>query len=179
METENEFEDAIETEDVDFVEEETADETPAIDWEAKAKELEGRLKRAETKLSKPKPETKEVKKETIEPDYAKIAFLEQRQIAHPDDQKWVFEEAERLKLPLTDILSMEHAKAKLGAFKAQREAMDGMLKGRGTSSARTQNEVDYWLAKGETPEDQELAEKVIDARMNKAKQQNKFSDDLY
>ena len=121
-----------------------------------------------------------------EPDYARLAFLEQRGLTNPDDQKMVQDEAERLKMPLTDILSMDHIKSRLELAKDQREAQAGMPKGRGSGSSKTQQDVDYWLAKPqksdgtyETPDDFELANKVIEARINKEKQTNKFSDELY
>ena len=119
-----------------------------------------------------KPEKKEPKatpknSQPNEPDYAKIAWFNSMNITHADDQKIVLEEAERLKLPLTDVLSMEHIKAKLETNKDQREAAAGMPKGKGNRGGTPQSDVDYWLAKGETPDDLELAEKVIDARMKK------------
>jgi hypothetical protein len=119
------------------------------------------------------------KPQSNEPDYAKIAFLETKGFNHPDDQKWIQDEANRLKLPLTDILQMEHAKSKLQIAKDQRESQAGMPKGRGSASGKTQNDIDYWLAKGETPDDQELGQKVIEARIQKEKQGSKFSDELY
>lgn len=125
------------------------------------------------------PENQEKKSQPSEIDYAKIAFLEQRGVKNKEDQDMVQEEANRLKMPLTDILSMEHIKAKLKANKDKREAMEGMPKGRGSSGSANKNDVDYWLAKGETPDDLELAEKVINARIKKEEQSNKFSNELY
>jgi len=95
------------------------------------------------------------------------------------------DEAERLKMPITDILTMEHAKAKLQAFKDQRDAEAGMPKGRGKGGGRTQHDIDYWLDKQkpdgtyDTPEDSELAIKVINARIKKQGKINQFSDILY
>ena len=131
-----------------------------------------------------KKEVKEVKpeaksKKTNEPDYARLAFLEQRGLTNVDDQKLVQDEAERLKMPLTVVLGMEYIQSKLKASKDQREADAGMPKGRGNSGSQTKNDVDYWLAKGETPDNQELAEKVIAARIKSEGVANKFSDDLY
>ena len=127
---------------------------------------------------KPKPIEKPVA-QSNEPDYARLAYLETKGINHPDDQKLVQDEAERLKLPLTDVLGMEHIKNKLETSKDARAAQAGMPRGKGRSGGTTQHDVDYWLAKGETPQgDQELAEKVIDARIGKEKQ-NKFSDELF
>ena len=129
--------------------------------ESEVKELRDQIK----KLTEEKPELD--KPQSNEPDYAKIAYLNSTGVIHPDDQKIVQDEAERLKLPLTDVLQMEHLKLKLDTAKAQREAAGGMPKSRGNAGGKTQADVDYWLAKGETPDDLELAEKVIEARMKK------------
>lgn len=144
--------------------------------ETEVKELREQLK----KLSGEKPEDKNLdKSQSNEPDYAKLAFLETKGITHSDDQKLVQDEANRLKLPLTDILNMSHIKSQLETAKDQREAKAGMPKGRGDAGGRTQQDIDYWLAKNETPDDQELAEKVIEARIKRENQANKFSDELY
>ena len=156
----------------------------------RAKKAEGFEKNAEGKWMKiQKPEAKpeaELKPQSNEPDYAKIAFLEQRGLTHPDDQKLVQDEAARLKLPLTDILNMGHIKSQLETIKDQREAMAGMPKGRGKAGGgATQQDVDYWIDQKnpdgtfKTPDDPALAEKVIEARINKEKQGNKFSDELF
>lgn len=153
---------------------------------AKNRQLFERAKRAEgfeqnkegkwIKKSEPKAETPP---QSSEPDYAKLAYLETKGINHPDDQKVVMDEANRLKLPLTDILQMKHIKSQLDEAKDQREAASGIPKGKGGFGSRSQQEVDYWLQKGETPDDLELAAKVIEARIHKEKIGNKFSDDLY
>ena len=139
------------------------------------KELKELKAKAETET--PKNDEKEVK--SNEPAYAKLAFLEGRKVSHPDDQKIVMDEAKRLDLPLTDILSMDHIKGKLKDSKNQRDAEDGAPDGKGKSSGNNKNDVDYHLAKGTTPDDLELAEKVIKARMKKETNSNKFSEDLY
>lgn len=164
------------------------------DWKARATELEQKAikQRETTKALKAKlaeyEKAHEKQKETgsNEPDYSKIAYLNTVGITHPEDQKWAQDEANRLKLPLTDVLAMEHAKARLQANKDQREAMAGMPKGSGRGGSNTQNDVDYWLAKPpkadgtyETPSDPEIAIKVINARINKEKNKSMFSDDLY
>ena len=142
----------------------------------RAKKAEGELKEFKSKIpEKPKLDNSQ----SNEPDYAKLAFLETKGVNHPDDQKIVQDEANRLKLPLTDILGMAHIKSKLDTNKVQREAQAGMPKGKGSSGTGSQQDVDYWLAKGETPDDQELAEKVIEARIKKEVSSNKFSDVLF
>lgn len=122
------------------------------------------------------PKNDEGTNKSNEPDYSKLAFLEGRKVDHPDDQKIVLDEAKRLNLPLTDILGMEHVKAKLKANSEQRDAEDGVPKGKGKAGGTTKGDVEYWLSKGGTPEDQDLAEKVVAARMKQESDRNMFSD---
>jgi hypothetical protein len=183
---------AEEVEEIEEIYDEVGNDT--TDWKALALKNLGIAKRFKTKIEKnnkefeefknlPKEEEKKAEPEkpekSNEPDYAKLAFLEQRGLTHPDDQKLVHDEAARLKLPLTDVLGMAHIKSQLETAKDQREALAGMPKGGGSASGKTQQDVDYWLAKGETPDDLELGAKVIAARIQKEKQASKFSDDLY
>ena len=146
----------------------------AIRQREKTKELKAKLAEQEAKLPKEPSE----KEKTNEPDYARLAFLEQRGLTNADDQKMVQDEAIRLKLPLTDVLGMEHIKSKLKISKDQREAAEGMPKGRGKAGSNL-SDVDVHLAKGTTPSDLAEAEKVINARMAKEKSVSKFSDDLF
>jgi len=145
--------------------------------EKEAKDLKAKL----AELSKDgEPETPKKQGKSDEPDYAKLAYLKAEGVTHPDDQKIVQDEASRLKLPLTDVLQMEHIKTKLKDTQDQREAQSGAPKGKGKSGGATQQDVDYWLAKGEVPkDDMELANKVIDAKMKKETNSNAFSDDLF
>ena len=157
----------------------------------RAKKAEGFEKNAEGKWVKtPKPEAKPEPPvletpQSNEPDYAKLAFLKGEGIVHPDDQKIVQDEANRLKLPLTDILQMGHIKSQLETIQNQREAQAGMPKGRGSASGKTQGDVDYWVDKKkddgtyDTPSDSELAGKVIEARIKKEEAGNKFADEPY
>jgi len=179
---------------VDFTPEEL--DADDVDWKAKAQELKGIAKRRATQLGKVKAKIGDYEKQIAdlkpkevppqdkntqsnEPDYARLAFLEQRGVKHPDDIKIVQDEANRLKLPLTDVLGMEHIKSRLEANNDDRTAKAGMPKGGGKAGGTVQD-VDYWLAKGETPTgNQELAEKVIEARLQREKTGNKFSDELY
>jgi len=145
----------------------------------RVKKAEGEKKILREQLRKYESSEKSAESQSNEPDYAKLAFLKGESVTHPDDQKLVMDEANRLKLPLTDILGMAHIKSQLQTNKDQREAQEGMPKGRGSGSGKTQGDIDYWLAKGETPDDQELAAKVIEARIQKETTGNKFSEELY
>jgi len=159
----------------------------SVDWKAEAQKYhrmaKQRGKKLEALAAKPKEAPEEQKpqdkpvSQSNEPDYARLAFLKSYQIEHPDDQKVIMDEASRLKLPLTDVLQMEHIKVKLNTNRDVRNAQLGMPTGNKRQGGVTQRDVDYWLQKGGIPEgDQELAEKVVDARLNKAANENKFSE---
>jgi len=167
-------------------EEVTPEEQPNEDLEALKKTVEEQQKqiadlaRAKRELKKEvkKVETEETPQQDItnkpdEPDYAKLAFLNSQKVTHPDDQKIIMDEAQRLKLPLTDVLGMEHMKTKLKESLDEREAKSGTPKGKG-SRGSTVHDVDYHLAKGTTPDDVDEAEKVIDARMKKDESNQMF-----
>lgn len=165
--------------------EETEVETDTTDWKSEAIKLreKARAQRETTKELKGKLAEFEKAKAPVveksnEPDYAKLAYLKAEGVTHPDDQKIIQDEAARLKLSLTDVLQMEHMKSRLASNQDARTAQDGMPKGKGRTGGAT-NDVEYHLAKGTTPDDQELAQKVVNARMARETQKSSFSDTLY
>lgn len=118
----------------------------------------------------------ETPKETTEPDYARLAYLASQQVTHPDDQRLVMEEANRLKLPLTDVMSMEHIKARLTANSNQRTAENGSPDGSGRKGGAAKGDVDYYLAHpDEVPQDLKLHNEVIDARIKREQDNSMFS----
>ena len=133
------MEEEIENNDSPNVENPEADATDAPEkneLEEKNRQLFERAKKAETEARELKSKLKELSDEkpkeppqSSEPDYAKLAYLKAHQVDHPDDQKVVMDEATRLKLPLTDVLQMEHIKAKLKTSNDMRVAQDGMPSG--------------------------------------------------
>jgi len=174
----------------DFTPEEL--EAEDVDWKAKAQELKGIAKRRATQLSKAKgrlgelgtkvseyetelntlkqkpPEKIDLNKPN-EPEYGKLAFLKSEGVSHPDDQKLVKDEAERLKLPLTDVLQMQHIKTQLQANREQREAEEGLPSGQGRSGGKGKD-VEYYLSNPDKiPPTQEMSEKVLDAKMKREK----------
>lgn len=129
-----------------------------------------------------KREVKTFKKEaeapqkSNEPDYARLAYLASQRVDHPDDQKIVMEEASRLQMPLTDVLNMEHIKARLQANQNQRTAEDGSPTGSGRKGGAGKGDVDYYLANpDEVPPDLKLHNEVIEARMKREQEDNMFS----
>lgn len=132
----------------------------------------GSLKK-EVKTYKKEVETPQ---ESSEPDYARLAYLASQKVDHPDDQKLVMEEAGRLKMPLTDVLNMEHIKARLTANQNQRTAENGSPTGNGRKGGAGKGDVDYYLAHpDEVPSDLKLHNEVIDARIKRETEDSMFS----
>lgn len=167
-------------------------ETPTVeelqqklkDMEATVGSTKRELKDAKKALEDAKnalsPQTPEQTQQSSEPDYAKLAFLEAKKVNHPDDQKLVLDEAKRLNLPITDILQMEHIKSKMEASQAQRESQDAMPNGSGRKSGASKGDVDYYLAHpDEVPQDLELHNKVIEAKMRRIENESMFSDTMF
>ncbi len=162
------------------------------------KQLYSRTKKAEGFVQKdgkwlkvekkpdPKPEKKPDKqKQSDEQTNERLdkMALTTEGITHKDDIKIVLDEAKRLKLPVEEVKDMEHIKTKLKDSKDQREGEDGMPEGSGSKgNSGNKTSVDHWVDKKDkdgnyiTPDDLELAEKVINKRINKQEKQGKFAD---
>lgn len=129
-----------------------------------------------------KPESKKQSDELDNTERIDKLTLKSEGVEHSDDIKMVLDEAKRLKLPVEEIINMEHIKSKLKKAQDQREAEDGMPDGRGKSSSGTKDSVEHWVNKKDkdgnflTPDNLELANKVIDARLKQKKDGNMFSD---
>lgn len=101
-------------------------------------------------------------------------------IKHPDDQKIILDEARRLKLSVSELASMEYMQSKLKANREAREARDGLPSGTRRGNGIGRNDVEYYLANPDKrPDSQELAEKVLAAKMAKQASANRFSDTMF
>ena len=195
MENQNENLDSLNeetgVEDTQDVEDATALKEKIKDISDKNRQLFERAKKAEgfekntegkwVKKAEPKPEVKPEApvSQPNQVDYGKLAFLNTKGVDHSDDIKIVYDEAERLKLSLSDVLSMEHIKAKLTINKEQREAQAGLPHGQGRSGGVGRNDVEYYIANPDKrPDDQKLAEKVLEAKMASI-EDKKFSDQMF
>lgn len=147
----------------------------------KLNETLGSLKRENKDLKKPvKTAPEQTNQQSNEPDYAKLAFLNSQKVEHPDDQKIVLAEAERLKLPLTDVLQMGHIKSQLETNGASRVAQDGMPSGTGRKGGASKDSVEYYIQHpDEVPQDLELHNKVIEAKMKRETNESKFSPEMF
>jgi hypothetical protein len=158
---------------------------------ARAKKAEGFEQKDGKWVKAPKAETPPENpeaKQSDEPDYGKLAYLETKGVSHPDDMKIVMGEAERLKMPVSEVLGMEHIKSKLKTAKEQREAEAGMPEGGHGKSSGAKGSVDYWVNKTtkdkdgnivyDNPSDPELHNKVIEARVKSSSVNKPFDDSL-
>ncbi len=138
----------------------------------------------EESQKKPESETETPKQEEQSDgtDYAKLAYLKTEGVEHPDDRKIVLDEANRLKMPIEEVLAEKHIKARLKDAKDQREAEAGMPEGSKGTSTGNKGSVDYWLNRKDkdgnfvTPPDTKLANEVIDARLKQHEESNMFDE---
>ena len=163
-------------EDEEVVVEETTEEETVTLSKAEYEKLNQTLGSLKKEVKTYKKETEAPQKESNEPDYAKLGYLNSVQVTHPDDQRAVIDEANRLKLPLTDVLQMEHMKARLQANDNQRTAENGSPSGSGRKGGAGKGDVDYYLANpDQVPTDLKLHNEVIDARIKRETEGNMFS----
>ena len=123
----------------------------------------------------PEEKSQDKNQQPNEPDYSKIAFLNSIDVKHPDDQKLVMDEANRLKLPLNDIANMEHVKARLADASSKRDTQAGMPNRTGRTGGTVGKDVQFFLENpDQVPSDSEMHNKVIDARMKQVDNTNKW-----
>ena len=140
-------------------------------WREKAESLEKELTDFKTKEVKTESKTTE----SNEPNYGRLAYLASKGITHPDDIKVIEDYEKRSKEPLTEVIDMEHIKTRLKVNQDARTAQGGMPAGSQRAGGTTQHDVDYWVQKGTgLPDDQALAEKVVETRMGKDSSHRKF-----
>ena len=184
--------DAIVIEDEDFSEVQLPGE-PAdgetIDWEAEAKKFQGIATRRGTKLAKLKaaPPVKKPEEQKPAPsqdskkgelDYGQKAFLIANGFKDAEDHAYVEGIMKQTGSNLETVLGSAFVQAelkRLGEERATKAATPSAKDGRQGSPAR--DTVEYWLAKGELPpaDQRELRQKVVNAKIAKAKNGNVFS----
>ena len=163
----------------DYSEDELADDT--IDWKAEALKSKGIAKRRATKLAKVKEklalqvESKTeapVKKEdlqTKEFDYGQKAFLTANGIKTAEEQEIVRNWMENTGKILDDVPDNKYLQAELKELREAVVVKGAIPTGNKRSAPAPKDTVDYWLAKGELPpEDQiQLRRDVVNARYKK------------
>jgi len=154
--------------------------------EAKQSRLRRQLQQHEKKFSleQPKEEVKETPKESSQPnsDYDKL-FLEVRQVIEEEDKDFVTNWAKNSGQTLAETLKDESVVSKLASMKAARVVATASAVTSKRSSNTAQDEVQYHLAKnqqtGEMPKDQDLAAKVVNAKIAQEQKAHTFSDEMF
>lgn len=170
--------------------EETEQETPeadlseTTDWEAEAKKARAIAQRLRTKLTKatekkveaPATDTKEAKKTGL--DRLDRAILRVEKITAEKEIELVESIMKETGKDVEAVLGSKYFQAELKAFREEQATKDATPSGTKRSAQSARDEVDYWIAKGELPKDNpELARKVVNAKLEKIKSRNQFSDD--
>lgn len=143
-------------------------------WKEEAYKLRGQLKRTLTKLEKLKVEPAS-KKEGL--DYAEKAYLKSSGI-NQDEFNLVLEASQNTGKSIDDVLGSKWFQALLGEHRESKAVANAIPEGSGRSSSSARDSVEYWVAKGELPPPSEvdLRRKVVNAKLKKEKDRNKFAD---
>lgn len=177
------------TQDVDLNNEETEPTEPTepqtpkddegdVDWQARAKELEGRLKRAETKLKKSSEESKTTNKPSTpgEFDYSQKAFLAVNDVKTTKELELAKEFMANTGKSLDDVVTNKYFLQELKELKDLEATASATPSGSKRTGQSAQDSVEYWLAKGEMPPQgmTELRRAYVAAKMKKDDNGKKF-----
>lgn len=155
--------------------EETQDTEENTDWEARARELEGRLKRAEKKLSRNDSDSTKAPSKTGDFDYAQKAYLVANGVKGNDEMKLVKEIMSNTGKSLDAVLESKYFTAELNEMREMKKTQDAIPNSSKRSTNSSRDSVEYWLAKGELPEDRELRSKVVKAKWKSSSSVNPFN----
>jgi len=146
------------------------DDEGDIDWQAKARELEGRLKRAETKLKKSSDSPASSKSSTPgDFDYSQKAFLAVNDIRSAKELDLAKEYMANTGKSLDDVVTNKYFLQELKELKELEATAAATPSGSKRTGQSAQDSVEYWLAKGEMPPQgmTELRREYVNAKMKK------------
>lgn len=127
----------------------------------------------------PKVEAKEKAPKSGDLDYGQKAFLLAAGIKGEEERNLVTEFMANTGKSLDEIVDSKYFQNELKELRDSKASSDAVPKGSKRSGTSSRDSVDYWLAKGElpenTPENQELRRKVVNARYEKETSGSKFS----
>jgi len=157
----------------------TPEEQLAI-HERKAKQLRKQLGK-DSDVPKDAPKEKATKSGDI--DYGALAFYNTKsdavKIESDEDIEFLQDTMKETGKSQGDILASKWFKEELKERAEDRRSAEAVPKGTKRSGQSSRDSVDYWLAKGElpenTPENQELRRKVVDARIKRETSGSNFS----
>jgi hypothetical protein len=129
---------------------------------------------------KPKAPSKSSKDtKSGELDFSQRAFLNSEGIKGKSEQALVQEWMKDTGKSLDAVIENPRFQAELKDFREGNATKDAMPKGTRRSSQTSRDSVEYWIAKGElppnTPENQELRRKVVNAKIETKKDRDVFT----
>lgn len=169
---EDEFDEVDESANVD---ETTESDEDATDWKAKFEESEGRRRRLETKLNKSAEKPEPQSKKSNDLDYGELAFLTAKGVENDDEVDFVKTIINNTGRSLKDVVGDDYVQAKLSAMRDARAVKDATPSGTKRSAQSASDSVEYWLSKGELPDDTDLRRKVVNARIEKETKKDVFT----
>lgn len=146
------------------------DDEGDVDWQAKARELEGRLKRAETKLKKSSDSPTTSKPSTSgDLDYSQKAFLAVNDVKSTKEIALAKEFMSNTGKSLDDVVTNKYFLQELKELKDLEMTAQATPSGSKRTGQSAQDSVEYWLAKGEMPPQgqTELRRAYVSAKMKK------------
>ena len=153
------------------------DDEGDVDWQARAKELEGRLKRAETKLKKSSDSPAPSKPSTPgEFDYSQKAFLAVNDVKSAKELELAKEFMANTGKSLDDVVTNKYFLQELKELKDLEATAAATPSGSKRTGQSAQDSVEYWLAKGEMPPQgmTELRRAYVNAKMKKESSEKMF-----
>lgn len=158
---------------------ETGDEKPKLSPE----KIKGIKQRQFTKLAKElgiDVKGSETAKEPSQSkkgfDYGEKAFLKASGIQN-DEHDFVYEVMQSTGKTLDEVLEAKYFQNELKERREAKATKEAIPSGSKRSASNARDTVEYWLAKGELPpyDQRELRHQVVQAKIKKAKQAEKFS----
>jgi hypothetical protein len=190
MENKNEAGNSEEAEKIepvgDEIEIEEGQEDSAEFWKAQALKNHGIAKRYQTKLqkqkeaeaeavkNKPKNEEKPAEKKSDELDYGQKAYLAANDIKVSDEVNLVKTIMKDTGKTLEQVLESKYFQSELKEMRELKQTEDAIPSKGKRSNNSAKDSVEYWLAKGELPEDTKLKREVIAARRKIDSTENPF-----
>jgi len=180
----NENEDVV-VEEIDELPEVEEGQDDTTDYKAEAQKFQGIAKRYQTKLKKlsEKPAEQSVEKATTEQpkpksdelDYGQKAFLVANDIKAQDEIKLVQAVMKDTGKSLEQVLESKYFQAEIKEMREKKQTDDATPSKSNRSNNSAKNDVEYWIAKGELPDDVELRRKVVNARIDRDSKKNPFA----
>lgn len=160
---------------IETKEPETITESPEAKFARLNRMRDQHLKKHPELVVKP---TKKSSKKSDEFGYDKKAFLFANGIKESTEIELVKDIVANTGKSLEEVLESKYFKAELTEMREAKASADALPKGTKRTGQSAQDTVEYWIAKGELPpaSDRELRRKVVNAKMEKKKSNNRFTN---